>query len=34
MNRLTKRNGHYCDDCGYEPANFVLVTKKSQCMKD
>lgn len=28
MNRLTKRNGHYCDDCGYEPGEFCACNEE------
>lgn len=26
--RLTKRNGHYCDDCGYEPGEFCACNEE------
>lgn len=28
MNRLTKHNGHYCDDCGYEPGEFCACNEE------
>lgn len=28
MNRLTKCNGHYCDDCGYEPGEFCACNEE------